>query len=149
MTRRWCSVAAIGMTAALTTLWAPQSSATAPSGRYTIASGTVYDTQTKLTWQQMISTSSYTWADAKAYCSALSLNGTGWRLPSINELQTIVYDSTNPAVDGAVFSMTPSEYFWSSSSVVQDSSRAWTTFFANGSTYSFAVTTPENVRCVR
>jgi hypothetical protein len=124
-------------------------SATAPPGRYTIADGTVYDTQTKLTWQQVFPMSLYTWADATAYCTALSLNGTGWRLPSIGELQTIVDESTNPAIDLAAFPMTPSEYFWSSSSVVEDPSRAWTAFFTNGSTYSFVMTAQKNVRCVR
>jgi hypothetical protein len=133
----------------LTALTAQPSSASAPAGRYAIANGTVQDTQTKLTWQQVISTSLYTWADANTYCAGLSLDGTGWRVPAIGELQTIVDDSTNPSVDGAVFPMTPSEYFWSSSVVVEDPSRAWTAFFANGSTYSFVMTKPRNVRCVR
>jgi hypothetical protein len=119
----------------------------APSTRYTIANGTVYDTQTKLTWQREVSTS--TWDDAKAYCAGLSLDGGGWRVPSLGELQTIVDESTNPSVDAAAFPMTPSDYFWSSSPVVGDPSRAWTCFFANGSTYSFAVSKPESVRCVR
>jgi hypothetical protein len=121
----------------------------APPARYTIANGAVLDQQTRLTWQQVIPTSLYAWADAKAYCAGLSLEGTGWRLPSINELQTLVDESTNPAIDGATFPMTPSEYFWSDSPVVDDSSRAWTCFFSNGSTYGFSMTTPENVRCVR
>ena len=120
-----------------------------PPARYTIANDTVYDTQTQLTWQQAVPTTTHTWADAKTYCSELSLNGTGWRVPGIGELQTIVDDSTNPSVDGAAFPMTPSEYFWSSSSVVEDPSRAWTCFFANGSTYSFAMTTQRYIRCVR
>jgi hypothetical protein len=123
--------------------------ATAPPGRYAIANGTVYDTQTKLTWQQVISTSPYTWTDATTYCSALSLNGAGWRVPSIGELQTLVDESTNPSIDGTAFPMTASEYFWSSSAVVEDPSRAWTAFFANGSTYSFAMKTPRSVRCAR
>jgi hypothetical protein len=121
----------------------------APPARYTTANGTVLDGQTKLTWQQTIPTSLYTWADAKAYCAGLSLDGSGWRLPSINELQTLVDESTNPAIDGATFPMTPSEYFWSDSPLVEDPSRSWTCFFSNGSTYGFSKTTPENVRCVR
>jgi len=125
------------------------SPATAPPGRYTIANGTAYDTQTKLTWQQVIPTSLYTWADATTYCSGLSLDGAGWRVPALGELQTIVDESTNPSIDGTTFPMTPSEYFWSSSALVEDPSRAWTCFFTNGSTYSFAMTTPRNVRCVR
>jgi hypothetical protein len=47
------------------------------------------------------------------------------------------------------FPTTPSEYFWSSSVVVDDPSRAWTCFFADGSTYSFAMTKPQYARCVR
>ena len=85
----------------------------------------------------------------RAYCSSLSLNGAGWRVPTIGELQTIVDESTNPSIDGATFPMTPSEYFWSSSVVVDDPSRAWTCFFTNGSTYSFVTTTAKNIRCVR
>ncbi|HEV3191539.1 MAG TPA: DUF1566 domain-containing protein, partial [Polyangiaceae bacterium] len=73
----------------------------------------------------------------------------GWRMPALGELQTIVDESTSPSIDGTTFPMTPSEYFWSSSAVVEDPSRAWTAFFANGSTYSFDMTKPKSVRCVR
>jgi hypothetical protein len=126
------------------------SSAAAPQARYTIANGTVLDAATKLTWQQELSTSApFTWADATAYCAGLSVNGSGWRVPTVGELQTIVDDSTNPSIDGTAFPMTPSEYFWSSSPVVADPSRAWTCFFANGSTYSFVMTAAKYVRCVR
>ncbi len=149
MIANWWSIPAVGVMGVLTMFWAQPSSATAPSGRYTIANGTVYDTQTKLTWQQEVSSSSYTWAEAKTYCSTLSLNGTGWHVPGIGELQTIVDESTNPSVDATAFPMTPSEYFWSSSAVVEDPSRAWTGFFANGATYRFVVTAPKSVRCVR
>jgi len=128
-----------------------QPATAAASERYRIADGTVYDTQTRLTWQQVNPTSRYSWADADAYCAVLSLGGDGdaWRLPSINELQTLVDDTTNPAIDLLAFPKTPSEYFWASSAVIDDASRAWTTFFTNGSTYSFAVTAAKNVRCVR
>ncbi|HEX3697901.1 MAG TPA: DUF1566 domain-containing protein [Polyangia bacterium] len=127
----------------------PPSWPIAPSERYTIANGTVTDTATKLTWQQAVSTSLYTWADANTYCAGLALNGTGWRVPTIGEIQTIVDDSIGPSVDATVFPMTPSAYFWSSSVAVDDPSRAWTAFFANGSTYRMAMETPEAVRCVR
>jgi hypothetical protein len=120
-----------------------------PPGRYTIAGGAVYDTLTMLTWQQTAAPQTYAWADAKAYCTALSLDGAGWRLPGIGELQTIVDEPANPSVDAAAFPMTPSEYFWSSSADVADPTRAWTCYFANGSTYRFALTKPRYVRCVR
>ncbi len=127
----------------------PDSAMNTPPGRYMITDGTVLDTQTKLTWQQVLGVDQVTWADAATYCAALSLAGTGWRVPSISELQTIVNETTNPAVAASAFPMTPSEYFWSSSAVSDDATRAWDTFFANGSTYSFAVTMQKSVRCVR
>lgn len=126
-----------------------RSLAVPPADRYQIAEGKVYDTQTKLTWQQTIPTSRYAWADAGQYCASLELNGTGWRLPSIGELQTLVNEAVNPAIDARAFPLTPSEYFWSSSVVADDPSRAWTTFFTNGSTYSFPASASKNVRCVR
>jgi hypothetical protein len=126
-----------------------EASKTPASGRYSTESGTVLDTQTKLTWQQQSPADQYTWSDALDYCTALSLAGSGWRVPSISELQTIVDDSANPSIDLATFPGTPSEYFWSSSLVSNDPARAWTGYFANGSTYSFIITTTRNVRCVR
>jgi hypothetical protein len=129
-----------------------QPSAAAPAARYDISDGTVYDTQTRLTWQQIIPSLRYSWADAQTYCSELSLaasTGGSWRLPSINELQTLVDDTTNPSIDLSAFPKTPSEYFWSSSAVIDDAARAWTAFFTNGSTYTFATSAAKNVRCVR
>src|SRR5664279_4073220 len=76
--------------------------ADAPAGRYTVTSGTVYDSKTKLTWQQVVPATGYIWAAAKTYCVGVgaSLGGTGWRLPTRNELLTIVdYSRTNPSID--------------------------------------------------
>jgi hypothetical protein len=124
--------------------------ADAPAGRYTIANGTVYDTKTKLTWQQAVPSSAYTWADARAYCSGLSLVGTGWRLPTAKELQTIVDESrTNPSIDPNAFPSTPSSFFWSSSPVAGSSSSAWDVDFGYGSTYVVVVSNTYAVRCVR
>ena len=47
------------------------SRADAPPGRYTAQSGTVLDTQTKLTWQHKVAPSLLTWVGAKAYCGSL------------------------------------------------------------------------------
>jgi hypothetical protein len=126
-----------------------QPSAAPPSERYSIANGTVYDTQTKLTWQQQFPPERYGWDEAQSYCAELELDGPGWRVPSINEVQTLVDDTTNPAIALAAFPATPSEYFWSSSAVIDDTARAWTAFFTNGSTYPAAKTALKNVRCTR
>ena len=125
--------------------------ANAPAGRYTTSSGTVYDTKTKLTWQQAVAPGTYTWAGAKTYCAGLNLGGTGWRLPTAKELQTIVDDSqTNPAIDTTAFPSTPSNYFWSSSPLAGSSSDAWSVYFYDGGdTTGYGVSATLTVRCVR
>lgn len=72
--------------------------ANAPAGHYVVTTGngtgngTVYDTKSKLTWQQTAPATTYTWDDAKSYCAGVgaSLAGTGWRVPTVEELRTIV-----------------------------------------------------------
>jgi hypothetical protein len=120
-----------------------------PRPSYTTSADTVLDAGTNLTWQRAVPAMRYGWQDATQYCAELDLTGGGWRLPSIGELQTLVDETVNPSIDAAAFPMTPSEYFWSSSPVIDDATRAWTAFFTNGSTYSFAITALKNVRCVR
>ena len=61
------------------------------AAQYTASNGVVTDGVTELLWQQTVSGSGYTWAEAKAYCSGLSLGGfTGWRVPNLWELYSIV-----------------------------------------------------------
>ena len=73
---------------------APGTYAASPTGHFVVtgtgATATIYDTKTKLTWQQPTSIS-YTWAAATTYCgAATTLGSSGWRLPTIKELQTIL-----------------------------------------------------------
>jgi hypothetical protein len=116
----------------------------------TTSGGTVYDTKTKLTWQQAVPSGTYIWAGAKTYCAGLNLGGTGWRLPTVKELQTIVDDSqTDPAIDTKAFPSTPTDYFWSSSPAAGSPSDAWFVHFFAGMTSSFDVPDACRVRCVR
>ena len=131
--------------------------ASAPTGRYVVTSGgtgngTVYDTKTKLTWQQTVPSTAYTWANAKTYCAGVgaSLGGTGWRLPTLKELQTIVdYSQSNPSIDSTAFPSTPGNVFWSSSPLAGSSSNAWSVDFGYGYTGNVVVSNPRYVRCVR
>ena len=138
-------VAAVAVVVALST----SAHANAPDGRYTTSGGTVYDTKTKLTWQQTVPSGTYTWAGAKTYCAGLNLGGTGWRLPTAKELQTIVDDSrTSPAIDTTAFPATPSDYFWSSSTSA-GSSIGWFVVFDYGYTGNLSRFIALDVRCVR
>ena len=132
--------------------------ANAPAGHYVVTTGngtgngTVYDTKSKLTWQQTAPATTYTWDDAKSYCAGVgaSLAGTGWRVPTVEELRTIV-DPTqgNPSIDSTIFPSTPADRFWSSSPVARSPSNAWAVFFDSGQAYSFDVSLKSCVRCVR
>jgi hypothetical protein len=98
---------------------AVDSAKSAPAGRYTTASGTVSDIKTKLTWQQMAPAAAFTLTDAKTYCeltAGMSLAGTGWRLPTVKELLTILdySHSSAPFIDRSAFPSTPSAPFLSS-----------------------------------
>jgi formylglycine-generating enzyme required for sulfatase activity len=126
--------------------------ANAPAGRYAVANGTVYDSQTRLTWQQGIPATMFTMANAAAYCGGLSATLAGtWRVPTVKELQTIVDYSkvTGPMIDSNAFSGTPSARFWSMSGVADNSSYEWYVSFADGTTSSDANSKSYYVRCVR
>jgi hypothetical protein len=120
--------------------------ASAPAGRYTVSGGTIYDTRTKLTWQQAPATTTYTWDNAKTYCA-----NSGWRLPRMKELLTIVdYSGGSPAIDQTYFPSTPTGPFWTSSPAQGSATLAWYVDFSSGSAFATLTTsTATYVRCVR
>ena len=137
-------------------LWAavPGRAGSADAGagadRYTAEDGVVHDNKTKLTWQQGLPKEPLTWMAARDYCNSLDLNGTGWRLPSVGELQTVVDERrSNPSIDVRAFPGTPSEYFWTSSVLPRFASYVWTVYFGYGLSTFFDVNQTRWVRCVR
>lgn len=82
--------------------------------------GTVSDAATGRMWQQADDGTRREWADALAYCEALTLGGhDDWYLPNSKELQSIVdYRRTGfPAIDQTYFSITQDSEtldFWTS-----------------------------------
>lgn len=128
--------------------------AAAPAGRYTASGGVVKDNKTGLSWQQAAAPMTYSLASAITYCSGnvAALPGTGWRLPAIKELQTLVDDSvaTGPRIDTVAFPATSAAIFWSSTPYAPAaSSSGWYVDFSNGATLNIVSTSLENVRCVR
>ncbi len=125
------------------------SDAGAPPGRYAVASGTVTDLATGLVWQQRPVSGTSTWSTAHGICAGLSLGGLAWRLPTVDELVTIV-DVTQaaPAIDTSVFSAV-SSVFWTASPVAGSTVWAWGVDFDQGTTSSTVpVTSSSTVRCV-
>ena len=67
---------------------------------FIVGEGTVTDTNNGLMWQQE-TIGPMTWEETLSYCEDLQLSGyDDWRLPSINELHSIVdYSVINPSID--------------------------------------------------
>lgn len=85
--------------------------------------------------------------NVEKYCGV-----SNWRLPSREELTSIInYDSVEPAIDLAIFPYTPSEVFWSSTTVFSDASsgaQAWSTNFNYGGSGKVDKTESHRVRLV-
>jgi hypothetical protein len=126
------------------------SAGTPPPGRYTYPdANTVFDTKTMLTWELGHSPIAGYPSDAVQYCQNL---GRGWRVPSLNELQTIVDECReDPAIDG-IFPTPPDAEFWTSSPEDRDPTAGWQVGFRDGFTRTAVLADPgfaAFVRCVQ
>jgi hypothetical protein len=113
--------------------------------------GTVTDSRTGLTWQQTVRTQQSGLADAKAYCADLSLAGTGWRVPTRAELESIVdFTRYDPAIDPTFFPNTPGGFYRSVSPDLSAAGYSWGVFARIGYSISTGDAGPGGrVRCVR
>lgn len=90
--------------------------ADAPPGRFTAGTAVVTDTVTGLVWQRSI-VSTWDWASAGTYCASLAIGGknSGWRVPAVKELFSIVdLRRKDPTLDPVAFPdpQTPPTSFW-------------------------------------
>jgi hypothetical protein len=132
-----------------------------PPNHYTIADGEVTDNYTGLVWQQTFSAMTMAWSSAAATCSSLNLNGHTWRVPSINELASIVDEAlVGPAINRTAFPATvycgSGNWYWASASYAGNPSDAWGINYCDGFTgYDSGASGAWNyfpsayVRCVR
>lgn len=88
--------------------------------------GTTTDQLTGLIWQQ-IPTDSMTWEQALITAENLVSGGSSqWRMPNIKELQSISEVSIyNPSISKTYFSGISTAWYWSSTSLANQSTRAW------------------------
>ncbi len=126
-------------------------------------SGTVIDSQTKLEWQDDYSDNGGIkiawWGEALTYCHDLNLDGTGWRLPNINELKSLIVETQfAPSIDSKFINTntnTSVNYaYWSSTKTRKDNNKVWGVDFSSGVVYQVAYEfyngrRQQNVRCVR
>jgi hypothetical protein len=136
-----------------------------PPNHYTVAAGEVTDNYTGLVWQQVYSGSTMAWSAAAGYCAALGLNGHSWRVPSLNELATLVNEAkVSPAVDATAFPSVAScgatTWFWAAEAYAGGTTYDWGINFCDGYTgYNAGMMTAAKtdwnyftdgyVRCVR
>ncbi|MFH0953612.1 MAG: DUF1566 domain-containing protein [Verrucomicrobiota bacterium] len=105
----------------------------------------VLDKETGLVWERGPSTNTYRWIEAPfvAY-NGLIGNRRGWRLPSIEELASLVDTTTGaPSLpSGHPFTNVQSWIYWSSTTYAENTSQALVVFFNSG-----AVSTANKVNC--
>ncbi len=121
-----------------------------PTSRFVALAGNlVQDTLTGLAWQQQPSTTAMTWADAGTYCASA---GSGFRLPTVKELSSIVdftVASPGPAINPTAFPNTANAGFWTSSPWNGSAGYVWDVSFYDGSAETDREGDVQNVRCVR
>jgi hypothetical protein len=122
-------------------------------GRFRVQGTEVADSATGLTWQRSGASSSMSFDGATSYCSSL---GSGFRLPSLNELFSIVdftkAQSTGYLIDTTAFASLAggTTFFWTSSPIAGGFQTIWTVDFQSGGRPEAGRTyTSSGVRCVR
>jgi len=122
----------------------------------------VLDKETGRVWEQSPSTDTFPWTalasspglDPFTHCYQLEVGGRkGWRVPSIEELASLVDTSqaspTTPALPaGHPFNVLPTPH-WSATTNASDANRAWAVGFATGTVFNPLKTANREVWCVR
>jgi hypothetical protein len=123
--------------------------------RFATTAETVTDAYTGLVWQRVLLDRTWpTLPDPQidAACAALTLDGkSGFRLPTVKELQSIVISNKRePAIDTVAFRNTPSMPFHASPHYAHpNGTYDWEVDFTSGLAYVNGANSPVNVRCVR
>jgi hypothetical protein len=141
--------------------------------------GTVTDVTTKLQWMRCAMGQTWTgamcsgepskhnWEQARGLRNNFASHA-DWRLPTIDELKTLVYcssgkpatwskegkgcdgDYRRPTLVDEAFPNTPNSFFWSGSPLAYDSNDAWGVYFGNGGANGYYLRSSLNsVRLVR
>ncbi len=111
--------------------------------------GTVWDLARRATWQRQDSGKDLEWHDAKAYCAELGLSGSGWRLPSIFELLSLVDQLRQGGNRVASAFQKSNSIYWTASPTNSSWSSAFVVYFDFGVTNVAGTLNKYRVRCVR
>ena len=121
------------------------------SGFIEHGNGTVTDSRLHLMWMQCAqgqtgmacegTALAYTWDAAMLIAPHLNqrpndpqgLGYADWRLPSVEELQSLVVKDERPTICSEAFPNAPASMFWSSTLVEEGGNEAWNVYFGTGS----------------
>ena len=86
----------------------------------------VLDKETGLVWEKSPDTTTRTWATASAYAYSKTVGGRkGWRLPTVEELASLVDPTTIPVLpSGHPFTNVRSGHYWSATTTAGDAGYA-------------------------
>lgn len=96
---------------------------------------TITDSKTGLTWMKEDDGKERNHKDAIAYCenNEAKLPGEGWRLPTVEELFSLIdFSRHHPAMD-PMFKVPEYPWYWSSTPYAYGSGSAWVVYFDDGS----------------
>jgi Protein of unknown function (DUF1566) len=96
----------------------------------------VLDNETGRVWQRRPSTDTFDWNGAQSRCNRLIVgNRQGWRLPTIQELASLVDPSrSNPALprNHPFINVQLQSFYWSATTNASSTNRAWAVDFESG-----------------
>jgi len=131
----------------------PAGAAPAGSGMRFVAvdaGAAILDRVTGLRWSASLPPDLYAWADAKTYCAnnTAALPGTGWRLPTVRELRSIVTRKESNPLFVTVWSGEASWLAWSATPSYGGGS-AWQVNAVTGVNTPLTVSSGRKLLCVR
>jgi hypothetical protein len=112
-----------------------------------LGASSVVDEKNSLVWQDNIDVSKLWFDHSKAisYCKSLKLNNRVWRLPTIDELETIVDKSKSPSLKSGFQYGTTGSYWTSTDGMTRYKQSI---YFENGLKTSHDISLQNRVRCV-
>jgi hypothetical protein len=117
----------------------------------TLVADEVTDKTTGLTWQRVDDGNTYTYADAITHCASFQSAeaATGWRLPTVVELMTLIDSGAQlPSVDLRFVGVQSTNY-WTITPVTAANVLSWTVKFDFGEVIPLLTNTALPARCVR
>ena len=117
---------------------------------YSKVSAGIKDPQNEILWMPLEAADKkkkYIYEVAQTFCEENSFQDREWRLPSVDELYSIVdYAYSRPTVDTAVFGVMMNRYYWSDDEFGED--QAYVVGFKLGSVATSSKNNSSYVRCV-